>query len=59
MRSVERVPKVAQSFARLMVGESGATGEGRENARNLPEVGVDYVPLISAWFRTMRRTKEV
>ena len=58
LKTVGRVPKEAPPFARPTVGESGATGEERENARNLPEGREDYVPLTAAWFRRGTRTRE-
>lgn len=47
LRIVGRVPKAAQTSARLMVGERGAVGE-RANAKSLLEARVAYVLLTAA-----------
>lgn len=58
LKTVERVPKVAQTSAKLMVGESDAAGE-KENVRNLQGERVVYVLHTVAWFRSGRQRKEV
>lgn len=58
LKTVGKVPRVAQTSAKLMVGESDALGE-KESVRNLLGVRVGYVLLIAAWYKSSRGTREV
>lgn len=55
LTTVGRVPKVALTSAKLMVGVNDAPGV-RENARSLPGVRVVYVLHTAAWSKRGRQT---
>lgn len=58
LKTVGKVLRVAQTSAKLMVGENDAVGQ-KENARNLLGVRVGYVLHTAACFRSGRQIREV